>query len=127
MNYNYNPNSMRQNPSFNQNFRSSNAGPYQQKQAQQNKSTSANSNQNSSDMLSSIDPIKLKIIQEIKEKSKHSSMEELLPEILKINQELNRRNMNFTKEETHILLDNIESTLSPSELQRFQVLKSFLI
>ena len=76
--------------------------------------------------LSNIDPIKLKIIMEIREKSKNKSGEELLPEIMKINQELNRRNMNFTKNESEILMDVIEESLSPADRQKFNMLKGFM-
>ena len=76
--------------------------------------------------LRNIDPLKLKIINEIQRKSKNRSIEELLPEIMKINQELTRRNMSFSKEETAVLLDVIEENLSPDEKQRFAMLKSFL-
>ena len=75
--------------------------------------------------LRNIDPLKLKIINEIQRKSKNRSIEELLPEIMKINQELTRRNMSFSKEETAVLLDVIEENLSPDEKQRFAMLKSF--
>jgi len=75
--------------------------------------------------LRNIDPLKLKIINEIQRKSKNRSIEELLPEIMKINQELTRRNMSFSKEETTVLLDVIEENLSPEEKQRFAMLKSF--
>lgn len=76
--------------------------------------------------LNGIDPVKLKIIMEIREKSKNKSIEELLPEIMKINQELNRRNMNFSKDETSVLMDVIEESLSPAERQRFNMLKGFM-
>ena len=75
--------------------------------------------------LRNIDPLKLKIINEIQRKSKNRSIEELLPEIMKINQELTRRNMSFSKEETAVLLDVIEENLSSEEKQRFAMLKSF--
>ena len=76
--------------------------------------------------LAGIDPIKIKIIKEIKEKSRHKSMEELLPEVLKISQELNRRSMGFTKKESELLLDIIEESLSPADKQKFNMIKSFL-
>lgn len=50
--------------------------------------------------LRNIHPTKLRIINEIKEQSKYQSAEELLPQILQINQELKRRNLSFTKEES---------------------------
>jgi len=76
--------------------------------------------------LKNIDPLKLKIILEIQKNSKNKSIEELLPEIMKINQELNRRNMSFTKQETSLLLDAIEESLSPEDKKRFNMLKGFI-
>lgn len=73
-----------------------------------------------------LDRKKQKILIEIAEKSKQYSMEELLPQILQINQELNRRNMNFTKEESTLLMDIIEESLSPAEKQKFSMVKGFL-
>lgn len=73
-----------------------------------------------------LDHRKQKILIEIADKSAHYSMEELLPQILQINQELNRRNMNFTKEETSLLMDIIEESLSPAEQQKFNLVKGFL-
>jgi len=81
---------------------------------------------NSNPKHKDIDPLKLKIIMEIKQKSKDKSMEELLPEIMKVNQELNRRNMAFTKKETVLLLEVIEESLSPEEKKKFNMLKGFM-
>ena len=75
--------------------------------------------------LKNVDPLKLKIIIEIQRKSQNRSMNELLPEIMKIHQELNRRNMAFTKEETAILLEAIEENLSPEEKKNFAMIKQF--
>lgn len=75
--------------------------------------------------LKNVDPLKLKIIMEIQRKSQNRSMNELLPEIMKIQQELNRRNMAFTKEETAILLEAIEENLSPEEKKNFAMIKQF--
>ena len=63
---------------------------------------------------------------EIKEKSKTKSLDELLPEIMKINKELNRRNMNFTKIETELLMEAIEESLTPDERKKFNLIKEFM-
>ncbi len=76
--------------------------------------------------LNGIAPLKLKIIMEIKAKSKNRSIEELIPEIMKINQELNRRNMSFTKKEMELLLEVIEEELTPEEKNRFNMIKGFM-
>ncbi len=100
-------------------------------QRQSNNATNNYSSQNTDNFsnnpkLKGIDPLKMKIIKEIQNKSKNKSMEELLPEIMKINQELNRRNMAFTKQETDLLLEIIEESLSPEEKPRFNMIKSFI-
>ena len=83
-------------------------------------------NFNNNPKLKNVDPVKLKIIMEIKEKSKTKSLDELLPEIMKINKELNRRNMNFTKIETELLLEAIEESLTPDERKKFNLIKEFM-
>ena len=74
--------------------------------------------------LRNIHPTKLRIINEIKEQSKYQSAEELLPQI---NQELKRRNLSFTKEESALLLEAMEESMSPAERQKFQMIKSFFL
>ncbi|GEM_PF-230911 len=76
--------------------------------------------------LADVDPLKLKIINEIQKKSKGRSIEELLPEIMQINQELKRRNMSFTTAEIGILLEVIEDGLSPDEKKKFNMIKGFI-
>lgn len=83
-------------------------------------------NFNNNPKLKNVDPVKLKIIMEIKEKSKTKSLNELLPEIMKINKELNRRNMNFTKIETELLMEAIEESLTPDERKKFNLIKEFM-
>lgn len=76
--------------------------------------------------LKGIDPLKLKIIMEIKEKSKSKSMEELLPQIMQINSELNRRNMNFSKTESELLMEVMQESMSPAEKAKFNMIKGFM-
>lgn len=83
-------------------------------------------NFNNNPKLRNVDPVKLKIIMEIKEKSRTKSLDELLPEIMRINKELNRRNMNFTKTETELLMEAIEESLTPDERKKFNLIKEFM-
>lgn len=76
--------------------------------------------------LNNISPIKLKIINEIAAKSKGKSIEEMLPQIMQINKELQARNISFSKEETALLMDVIEETLPPKDKMKFNMLKGFL-
>jgi hypothetical protein len=77
--------------------------------------------------LKTLSPLKQKIIMEISAQSRNKSIEELLPEVMKINQELNRRNMAFTRQESELLMDAIEETLSPQEKKSFAMIKSMMI
>lgn len=99
---------------------------YQQSRSNTAQNSEAPTSFDNNPKLQGVDPMKLRIIMEIREQSKHKSMEELLPEIMKINQELNRRNMNFTKDETALLMDAIEESLSPGEKQKFNMIKGFM-
>lgn len=132
--------------SYNQGFQNRNQQMQKQSRTNQQQNTGSSSstsntspkmqtevNNSSSDerfsnnpKLKGVDPLKLKIITEIKQKSKDKSMEELLPEIMKVNQELNRRNMSFTKKESELLLEVIEESLSPEEKTKFNMLKGFM-
>lgn len=76
--------------------------------------------------LSKVDPLKLKIIREIAEKSKGKSIDEMLPQIMKINKELQARNISFSKEETSLLMDVIEESLPAKDKMKFNMLKGFL-
>lgn len=141
MNYNYNGSNNNYNNSYR--GRMTNQQPQRQQQQhqqaqrqqtaqyQQSRSNTAQNSEaptsfDNNPKLQGVDPMKLRVIMEIREQSKHKSMEELLPEIMKINQELNRRNMNFTKDETALLMDAIEESLSPAEKQKFNMIKGFM-
>lgn len=77
--------------------------------------------------LKNMHPTKLKIINEIRQQSRYHSAEEMLPQILQINQELKRRDLSFTKEESALLLEAMEESMSPAERKKFQMIKSFFI
>ena len=128
----YNQNNMNRNQVFQARTNQSNSKPNSPTPEQRNINknhpinTSSDERFNNNPKLKGVDPLKLKIIMEIKQKSKDKSMEELLPEIMKVNQELNRRNMAFTKKETDLLLEVIEESLSPEEKNKFNMLKGFM-
>lgn len=70
-------------------------------------------------------PIKQQIIKEVAEKGKQSSMEAMLPKIMSVNKELTRRNLNFTKSETAMLISVMKEGMSPAEQQKVDMLMGF--
>ena len=76
--------------------------------------------------LKNMSPIKRAIIGEIMRGKSNASMETMLPEIMKINNELNKRKLSFTREESQLIIDIMMENASPAEKQKIQMLKSFL-
>ncbi|RHV30991.1 hypothetical protein DXB54_09475 [Coprococcus sp. OM04-5BH] len=76
--------------------------------------------------LKNMSPIKRAIIGEIMTGRSNASMETMLPEIMKINNELNKRKLSFTREESQLIIDIMMENASPAEKQKIQMLKSFL-
>lgn len=76
--------------------------------------------------LKNINPIKLRLLQEISQKAKGKSIEDMLPQIMMVNKELKRRNLEFTKDETELLMDILMQDMSPAEKQKFMMLRSFM-
>lgn len=70
-------------------------------------------------------PIKQQIIKEVAEKSKNTSLETMLPKIMSVNKELTRRNLNFTKSETALLISILKDGMSPAEQQKVDLLMGF--
>ncbi len=73
-----------------------------------------------------LSPLKQKIILEIQQQSISKSIEQMLPQIMMINKELNRRNMSFTKQETELLISAMEETMTPEERKKFEMIKAML-
>ncbi len=89
--------------------------------------SSNNSNSKNSNPAQGLDPVKLRIIEEIRTKSQGKTLDEMLPQIMKINNEMKRRNISFTKEETKLLVDELEKNVKSQEIDKFNMIKSFII
>ncbi len=76
--------------------------------------------------LRNVDPTKLRIIKEIAHRSQNQSVEQMLPQIMKINQELQARGISFSREETAVLMDVLEESLPPKDKMKFNMLKGFM-
>ena len=73
-----------------------------------------------------LSPLKQKIILEIQQQSMSKSIEQMLPQIMMINKELNRRNMSFTKQESELLISAMEEAMTPEERKKFEMIKAML-
>lgn len=71
-------------------------------------------------------PLKQQIIQELVQSSNNMPIEMMLPKIMGINKELSKRNLNFTKEESRLLIAILKEKMTPAERQKVDMLMSFL-
>lgn len=83
-------------------------------------------NINNDPRLKNLSPIKQKLISEIANSSTSKPMEQMLPEIMQINQELSRRNIAFTKEESNLIMDILMEQASPDERRKIAMIRSMM-
>ena len=62
-------------------------------------------------------PVKKQIIQELA-----SDRESMLSKVMTINKELSKRNLNFSKEESSLLIQILKQSMSPSDQQKVDLL-----
>lgn len=72
-----------------------------------------------------LNPLKQQIIKEVAGNSQNASIESMLPKIMAINKELSKRNLNFTKEETALLISVLKEGMSPAEQKKVDMLMGF--
>lgn len=67
-------------------------------------------------------PIKKQIIQELVSDRESMSPETMLSKVMTINKELSKRNLNFSKEESSLLIQILKQSMSPSDQQKVDLL-----
>lgn len=55
--------------------------------------------------LKNLMPLKRQIILELANGSHNATMEQMLPQIMQLNRELQKRNLSFSKEESNLIMD----------------------
>lgn len=67
-------------------------------------------------------PVKQQIIREMSAANNNETPENILARIMTVNKELSKRNLNFTKEESALLIQIMKQSLSPSDKQKVDLL-----
>ncbi len=67
-------------------------------------------------------PVKKQIIQELISNQETMSPETMLSKVMTINKELSKRNLNFSKEESSLLIQILKQSMSPSDQQKVDLL-----
>ena len=72
--------------------------------------------------LKNLMPLKRQIILELANGSHNATMEQMFPQIMQLNRELQKRNLSFSKEESNLIMDIMMEQASPAERQKICLL-----
>ncbi len=80
----------------------------------------------SSPEFQKLHPVKKQILQELASTNQNMSPEIMLTKVMTINKELSKRSLNFTKEESALLIRIMKQNMSPSDQQKVDLLMGLL-
>lgn len=76
--------------------------------------------------LRNISPAKLRIILELMEASKGKSSDAIMPLFMQANQKMQQQGLQFTSEESQLILDMFKQDMTPEERKRIEMMQSIL-
>jgi hypothetical protein len=76
--------------------------------------------------LKNIDPRKLTILLELMKEAEGKPMDKMLPLLMQTNKKLQQQNLNFTKDESDIMIDLLTKNMTPKEKQQFEMIKMMM-
>ena len=71
-------------------------------------------------------PLKQNIIRELATSSNNNSVEAMIPKIMAINKELNKRNLSFTKSESKLMINILTRDMSPADKNKIDMIMSMM-
>lgn len=78
------------------------------------------------EQLRNIPPAKLQIILDIMEASKGKSSDMVMPLLMQANQKMQQQGLSFTKEESALIIELLKQDMTPSEIQKLNMMQSIL-
>lgn len=78
------------------------------------------------DQLRNISPAKLRIILDLMENSKGKGPDALIPMLLQANQKMQQQGIQFTPEESRLMLDLLKQDMSPAEVKKVEMMQALL-
>ena len=76
--------------------------------------------------LKNVNPLKLRIIKEIAGSSHGTTVEAMLPEIMRINSELKKRDLSFNKNETDLIMDIMMEQMPAEDRKKISLIRSMM-
>lgn len=78
------------------------------------------------DRLRNIPSNKLRIILDLMEASRGKGSDAILPLLMQANQQMQQQGLTFTPEESALIIDLLKEDMSPSEIQKMNMMQSIL-
>lgn len=76
--------------------------------------------------IKNIDPRKLKILLELMKESEGKSMDKLIPLIMSTDKKLKEQNLNFSKDESDIMIEILTKNMSSKEKAQFEMIRKMM-
>lgn len=76
--------------------------------------------------MRNIDPRKLAILMEVVKEADGKSMDQLLPLIINTNKKLQDQNLNFTKDESDLMMEILTKNMSAKDKTQFDMLRKMM-
>ena len=74
--------------------------------------------------LKNMHPLKREILLRLSNSQSTMTPEQMLPQLMEINKELQKRDLSFSRSESEIVLDVLSEGMSPQEKQKINMIKS---
>lgn len=75
--------------------------------------------------LKNMDPAKLHYIEAFADRIRHTPKNQLIPVFMSLQTETRQRNLEFTNDETELLVSILTADMDPSQRQKLEMLKFF--
>lgn len=76
--------------------------------------------------MRNIDPRKLAILMDVVKEAEGKSMDKLLPLIINTNKKLQDQNLNFTKDESDLMMEILTKNMSAKDKAQFDMLRKMM-
>ena len=86
----------------------------------------ADTSWSSNPKLKNIDPRKLAILIELVKEAEGKPMDKVLPLLMNTNKRLQEQNLNFTKEESELMIELLTKNMSAKEKSQFEMIRKMM-
>lgn len=76
--------------------------------------------------LKNIDPRKLAILMDLVKEADGKQMDKIVPLLVNTNKKLQQQKLNFSKDESDLMIEILTKNMTPAEKMQFEMIKQFM-